>query len=824
MIRFCDREIDYIEYASLTRIELLEYFLSDHKDDMLCVYDSFTTMNYIGIITFASLQHSINVDGAIKKEYVIFNSEIWKNAREYFRYKSRNLSVDMLLPVLDNKCKLMCFAYEDEDANREIRMLYELQKTPSALQFVDIYPEVKCVKIYGFNELAYLFAEYLKNIGILVEAVDSMWIPFYEVGKYAGPEYECLMIHAEGVNGKCSNWKENLLRSASVEFECIDKIYEMNIKSGAIQNANGDCKALLKRLKNEEAVVIYGTGREAQAAYDFLVKNGIDICCFIDTSESTHRLFGKKIISEIDAIRMYKAAVFIDCSNQYSAWGMGQTDYFDYIGYRRNIGFILLKDYVDVTENNLLNALESEKVVLLGDMHLCRRLCDYLIQNNVFVIGYLHTQPEDVLLNGLPEVRLEEIDEETICLLVTPHYFTYNTFSWKGEVQKKELIEYLKKNNINNYTDYFSEMSSFIALEAKYDAKYTKEWLIPQRIVLGSIEAYNGNDFFRGLLDSHPSIAMIHYSDLNNNLFWICLRLSMEKTENIRFALWKMIEGDEKWIFDPSSFNEKLDELLAIDNKFTSQELFTMIHIAYMHMCRKNEIEIDIRNMIIYWEPHCMKREQMEDFADWLGTNTVHCDIINVVRNICMQNGSAIKDIQDNGINQVFCRILQYPNIDKKEYIHSHRVIVKFEDLKCNPQNTLMEICDKWGIEWSDILMQTTRFGKECSYSDKVHTVKGFDLQPVYNIYENFFSEFDRFRMVIINAPWQRKYGYPYVEITRFSKRELQEMFLHEFRFEDLDKEGLWKCNLDNRVLLQMDIRKKMQKVRMLEMKERYVL
>ena len=46
--------------------------------------------------------------------------------------------------------------------------------------------------------------------------------------------------------------------------------------------------------------------------------------------------------------------------------------------------------------------------------------------------------------------------------------------------------------------------------------------------------------------------------------------------------------------------------------------------------------------MIIYWEPHDIPRQSVEDFAKWLGGGTP-CSIVNIVRNRCMQIGSRVK-------------------------------------------------------------------------------------------------------------------------------------------------------------------------------------
>ena len=190
------------------------------------------------------------------------DKDIWKNARTYI--KKHDGITGGLLPVLDKEYHLICFAYEDRDANREIRMLRELSDLSGAVQFSDIYSQYKCVKIYEFNELAYFCAEYLRSQNIAVKSVCEV------------PEYECLTVYAEGVQEKSINWKENLLRSVSVEFEFIDKVYEANISKGIIKNAKEDCEVLLENLRNGKEIIILGTGRNAQNAYDFMVENGID--------------------------------------------------------------------------------------------------------------------------------------------------------------------------------------------------------------------------------------------------------------------------------------------------------------------------------------------------------------------------------------------------------------------------------------------------------------------------------------------------------------------------------------------------------------------
>ncbi len=778
MIRFCDREVGFVEYDSLNRKEL--------------------------------------------EEYVILDQDMWDEAREYFAYRNGFSKNNFLLPVFNKDGQLICFAYEDDDANREIRQLRELSEMDGALQFPDIYPEYKCVKIHEFNELAYFFAKYLEKQNITVQVEGAMWQEFFTGEECLVPDYECLNIYAEGTWEKKRNWRENLLRSVSVEFECVDKIYEANIKNGFIKDAKGDWADLLKYLKCEREIILYGTTREAQDAYDFFVKNGIDICCFVDTEteEKKHRIFGKEIVSELQARRRYPKAVCVDCVAKNSSWGLGNVDYYDYIGYKRNERFILLRDYVDVPEDNLLSALQNINVALLGDTYLCSCLYGYLKQKKVSVMGYLPVMPEDIQMWELPEIGVTDIDKDVMCLLVDPLYNRYENGKRRVKEKKKQFIEWLEENHIDNYSVYFSDMSSFINIEQERNVKYTKEWLMPKRIVLGSIEPLSGNVFFRGLLDNHSDIVMMHYSELNNNLFWICVCLSMVETDKILPLLYEMIEDSGNSFYNLKAFDEKMKQLLSKGNKFTSEDLFVMIHIACMNMCGRNIEDADISNMIIYWEPHFVQRFVLEDCVKWLGTKEMPCDIINVVRNVCTQRGSMLKTGIMAGAENIwslYARILRCPIIEKKTYKHSNRLTVKFEDLKCNSKETLSKICKSWNLMWSDTLMTTTRYGEKEFWNNGENQISDFDLRPVYDTYEKFFSEYDRMRLLLILAPWEISYGYPYVEVACFTKKELQEMFLKEFRFEKLSGIKWCKDELDDRLALQTAIRCELQKTRMLE-------
>lgn len=817
MIRFCDREICCVEYGAIERRELLKYFFDGHMDDMVCVMNS--DGSYRGRIVYYTLICSNDVCQAVLEDSVVLDRDIWKNARNYFANYKSSYGEYVLLPVVDAAGRLVCFAYEDYDANRELRMIRELTETPGALQFRDVYPQYRCVRIYEFNELAFVFAEYLEKQGVDVSVGGELWQGFFSGTKCQTLDYECMELHSEGVAGKRKNHAENLLKSVSVEFECIDRIYEENIKEGRIKNADGDCAALLKRLRGQELIIL-GTGTKSQDAYDFLVSNGLEIVCFVDESleEQSHKLFGKQILSRIDAWKAYKEPIFIDCYLKGSAWGMGETDFYDSLGCRRNKRFVLLNDYIETPQTNLLHALKEIKVVLTGDAWLCRRLSAYLQEKEIQIAGYLDIGQKREEARGLKDIGIENVTEDMMCMCAVPAFVT-DKRTEEGK-QKRELKKYLKEKDVKNYSDYFSEMLPYLSIEENNGTTHYKKELKPGRIILGAIESCCGNYFFKGLLDGHPSILFINMDCcFNSNLFWYCICLSSEEAADILPVFWKLYDNEDNGIFKPSEFNKKMEQLLSCGGRFTSQELFVMFHMAYMYMWGWDVTVANLNHMVIYWEPHCVRKELVENSARWLGTEEVSCGIFNLVRNICMRNGSFVKGVVKMGWEfgdmEVFARVFSCPSTEERDFAYCERTLVRFEDLKCNPEEILSGLCQKWGISWSDSLLKTTLGGKPYAYDNGERKVSDFDLGPVYNTYSTYFSEIDRLRIMIICAPWQRKYGYPFVEMSEYSRRELQELFSKRFRFEKYVKHS--GSELHFNIKLQGMIRRRMQAVRMLE-------
>lgn len=791
MIRFCDKEVMCIEFNQIERSKLLHFFLNGHLKDSVCVVDD--TGEYMGMITYYSLLYSISINGAILRHYVTMDENIWENAKLIFSADSKDEY--KLIPVMNKKGQLISFIYEDNDANRELRMLRELTEKEDAIQFSDLYSEYRCVRIYGFNELAVALVRYLRKQGVAVQLQGELW-EYVKEESCNEPflDYQYMNIYAEGIGPRHADWRENLLRTVSVEFEIVDKIYAANVKQGIIESADGDCRNLIKTLQSVQYVAILGTGVESQDAYDYLLQNEVEVCCFITAGSEVQgdRLFGKPVLNLREAISRYdKELVFIECIEKNSVWGLGHfgADYFDYMGFERNKKFFCLRDYIQLQGNCIKTVLKNRKVILAGDYYLCERLTGYLKKCGCDKdIHYLEVSEDKEVLSyrELEVIGAEELDANMLCLIVQPEYHDHPAYAQvRKKYQKKEekIREILKKKGICDYSDYFSHITPFISIERETRNKYPHKNLLVNKIVLGSINSHNGNFFFRGLLDGHPSIMLWDkYSFLNNNLFWFCVRLADRDIDEIVLMLERihyLEDVDEE--FNDERFRIFLDQIGALliqGERYTSQELFIAFHIAQMGM------KCNMAEGIIYWEPHFLQRNHLEECVQWLSADNFSCEIINVVRDTCNVRGSLIKDnVKGDPKSSVYGAVCIDGMFEVPKKNRGTRRVVRFEDLKCNPESELQNLCKNWKIPWSEQLMSVTCRGEHVSYYNGEKDINDFDLTPVYNKYEDYLSEFDRFRLTLIGFSWQKTYGYPCVDPLQFSRRDLQEMFLQEFRF-----------------------------------------
>lgn len=707
------------------------------------------------------------------------DQNIWENSRNMWKKRGRHRNDSIwLIPIEDENGTLIAYGYHDHEANRELRMLEELKKNRYALQFGDIFPEYKEVILCGCNELAVSFAEYLKGQGLVVSLVGKYWDAFgYKRDDGIDLDGDGkLIIYAEGIFPQNGDLRQTLKRSVSPEFEYIDKIYEANVLGGRIQDTIGDFSALVKRLKNEREIIILGEDREAQDVYDLLLEHGIDIYGFVGERGCKGRLLGKPVLDEADAVNGLQNPVFIDYVHTNGALGTEQTEFFDYCGYKRNEQFFMLRDYTDIPTSNLIHVLYGKRVLLAGDQRLCGLLTDYLyaVEEGEISVGYADSIQEAVVK-----------EDEVLCLVIPAYRNGVKELDERRKIALKDIRT--DKAGID-YTEYFISSRSFVLVDKYLNGssdKYNNPKLTPKGILLGRIPGWSGNFFLRGIMDGHPEILVIPYSDLNNNLFYYCVRLAGLTSDKILENFWRMYDEEacSRGIYFPDlkRFEASVNRMLRMKERFTSQELFVLFHIACAEMLSGRRIE-DVSKLVIYWEPHFISRNEFPFFAVWLEDKKINGKTIVLRRNNIVRTGSGCSRAEAGhaATNVMFLNENGFDGVNLT-YQHWIEFKMRFEDIKLHPKAMLMKLCETIGIHWSDSMLHTTCAGKPSVYRGSA----SFDLKSVFNLYEDFLSEFDRFRISIASSPYQKRYGFPYENCLKFSRRELQELFLKPFMFEE---------------------------------------
>lgn len=742
------------------------------------------------------------INNTVFSDSITFGENIWKDGREYFKRKCQYgvMNVQML-PVEDGDHETIAYAYQDDEANRELRMLRELEMHKDALQWKDIFPEIKEVVVCGCNELAFYFVKYLEKqyIDVTVTGQYWKWFGYADETNTELGGVNRLVVYAEGANSQMGDLYKTMIRSASPEFECIDKIYEANVRTGKVRDTKGDLLSVLERLRGKD-VVILGTDERSQDTYDFLVKYGIDIFCFAKQINITEKrkvyaenpikascsnmLLGKRVMEIPDIICLEKDVVFIDCNGKNSAWGTENVEKFDYYGYARNERFFLMRDYTDIPFSNLVHVLKGKSICLTGDERLCRMISDYL--------GDVEQGEVDTRYVKLSQYTFEASKEKLLFVV----YPLYVSIPAEGEVRPSypkfdELAEELLSMKDISYSNYFSRTSALVLIDGHLNRKrkkYSIEQFIPKGIFLGRIDPFCGNVFLRSILDGHPNIVKWGFNIMNNNLFLYCIRLANEKSENIMKSFKRLFMEELAFIDGeiPSwgIFEKNMEILLSVKDNFSSQELFVIFHIAYAEMMDAEKIT-DVNDKIIYWEPHNFPRNEIPYLAQWLSDEKINGQTICMHRDNIVKSGSMRRAFYNQGGFDVLSmhNVMEMNNLSEQKTNRNWKEFhVRFEDIKLHPEQELMEICDRLGIPWSDTLLHSTHFGNTWVWE---RSVKDFDLRPVFNNYEECLSAFDRFRISLIARSYQKRYGYAYEDGMKFRRSELQEMFLKDFRFQE---------------------------------------
>ena len=181
--------------------------------------------------------YNVDVSGRIQMS----GEGTWQEGKECFRRgENQELLTLQMVSVLDAEEEIFCYGWQDAEANRELRMLKELEEIPDVISFHTVFPDIKEVVVCGCNELAYYFVKYLEKCSIPVFVIGRYWEYFgYQSIGETDDDTGRMVIMAESVLDGKADLFQKAVRSISPSFECIDKVYEANVLAGRVKNTVG---------------------------------------------------------------------------------------------------------------------------------------------------------------------------------------------------------------------------------------------------------------------------------------------------------------------------------------------------------------------------------------------------------------------------------------------------------------------------------------------------------------------------------------------------------------------------------------------------------
>ena len=113
--------------------------------------------------------------------------------------------------------------------------------------------------------------------------------------------------------------------------------------------------------------------------------------------------------------------------------------------------------------------------------------------------------------------------------------------------------------------------------------------------------------------------------------------------------------------------------------------------------------------------------------------------------------------------------------------------VVRYEDLKRYPKETLSKLCEFLNIPWADTLMYCSYNGARTIYNDAGTVINDFDLSPLNpEYYKKYLNDFDRFRIELLYQEFYALWGYkqPFSGEISYSVAEWKALFSLPFEFE----------------------------------------
>lgn len=579
-------------------------------------------------------------------------------------------------------------------------------------------------------------------------------------------------------------------------------------------------KIVLEKIRNtKRPVVLYCGGPYGEKAYDYILGHGIKPVCMCDNAvEKNGKLFFDLPIFNYQQCRTkYPDCIYIITSDGvFNGRLIGRELEAD--GFIREKDFFVFYDYMEnIPENYLGNIIPLKPMVLTGNAFLCKCL-SHVLKSSVKAENskIIYCNEFDSPGIGSNSDKMECLSLEQ-CKESYPDamYFTvYKTLD--DERKSKTICSALENNNIKSISSYFADAPflldylDLVPVEEKTEQTTGMVKRNSNKIRIEDINdvlylfnsSFSGTAFFDSIIDSHPNILSLGYSQLQTNLWKYIEELKDAVTlEEFPFKLLEFFEKSlydlygnshifmEEAFPDVERFTLEFKQAVSGRTVLNAKELFIAVFIAYHYMIHQKETRPKESKIVLYLEPHNGGR-LLETHAKWLCNNFERITFLKLIRNTISKAGSSFRYRigTGGGLDLPSVRWLSGFGMETKPLKKYDDCVLalKFEDIKLHPHKTLGYLCKKLQIPWSDTLLETTINGSSWVYdAGKSYSTTGYDLRAVYNTYDEYFSSFDRFRLDLLVREKQKAYGYPYLDYDRynFSMKQLEEFFRFPYKF-----------------------------------------
>ncbi|WP_029541000.1 sulfotransferase [Selenomonas sp. AB3002] len=334
--------------------------------------------------------------------------------------------------------------------------------------------------------------------------------------------------------------------------------------------------------------------------------------------------------------------------------------------------------------------------------------------------------------------------------------------------------------------------------------------------------SFSGSDFLVMIFDNHPSLLTVGFHSLVS--FSVIYRVFCDgKSVTEAVAHMRAPRTDAEVAVLKHNlpdmlkykFRERIDLFYAALQHFLPEDrTCSMLEWFKAFFLASNEaVGRRFRQRIapaIFFDIHGSSYPYLKDFG--IGRQQIDLDIdemlqsftylkyIAIARKPVRRFGSAMrfamKVFAKSGFNPV--RTLE-TDLDLNSNYGRHLVnhdprlpiarMVRFEDLKLYPRETLEKCCEFLRLPWSDTLLSTTVNGDP---SGIVDGTDGFDTAPVYREHLEVFSRLDYYRMELLNGEDWCLWGYKhqYYDGRKFTKEELKHLFAIPWKLESVKMEG----------------------------------